>query len=63
MTYLSDFFKLHNSIDFEIQNLCLDLKRKEITKYNPLHYVLGFTLEYKPWLPYGGKYEHSDCNS
>jgi len=50
-------FKLKNHIDFEIKNLSLDLKRKEIIKYNPLHYAFGYALKSKPWLTYGGKYE------
>ena len=53
-------FKLKNHIDFEIKNLSLDLKRKEIIKYNPLHYAFGYALQSKPWLTYGGKYEISD---
>jgi len=50
-------FKLKNHIDFEIKNLSLDLKRKEIKKYNPLHYAFGYALQSKPWLTYGEKYE------
>jgi hypothetical protein len=44
--------QIRNNIDFEIQNLSLELKRKEITMYNPLHYVFGYVLESKPWLTY-----------
>ena len=50
-------FLLRNNIDFEIKNLCLELKRKEIEKYNPLHYAFGYELISKEWLDYGGKYE------
>ena len=49
--------QINNNIDFEIKNLSLELKRKEIQKFNPLHYVFGYVLENKPWLIYGGKYE------
>ena len=30
----NDMFKLRNNLDHEIKNLCLELKRKEIQKYN-----------------------------
>lgn len=50
-------FKLRNNMDFEIENLSLELKRKEIQIYNPLHYAFGYKLIDKPWLSYGGKYE------
>lgn len=56
MTYSTEMFTLRNNLDFEIQNLCLDLKRKEIAKYNPLHYVFGYELESKPWLTYEERY-------
>jgi len=49
--------QIRNNIDFEIKNLSLEMKRKEIKQYNPLHYIFGYVLESKPWLPYGGKYE------
>jgi len=45
----SDSFKLRNNIDFEIKNLSLGLKRKEITQYNPLFYIFGYQLLDKPW--------------
>jgi len=45
----SDSFKLRNNIDFEIQNLSLELKRKEIKQYNPLFYVFGHKLISKSW--------------
>jgi len=51
-----DAFKLRNNIDFEIQNLSLNLKRKEIEKYDPLHYVFGYVLKSKPWLSYEDRY-------
>lgn len=57
MTYSTEMFTLRNNLDFEIQNLCLDLKRKEIAKYNPLHYVFGYELESKAWLTYEERYE------
>ena len=61
MTYLNkEMFKLDNSIDFDIQNLSLELQRKEIQKYNPLHYVLGYTLMSKPWLTYEEMYANSN---
>jgi hypothetical protein len=53
-------FILRNNLDFEIQNLSLELQRKEVEKYNPLHYIFGYVLQSKPWLIYGGKYEISD---
>ena len=53
----SNKIQLKNNIDFEIKNLSLELQRKEITIYNPLHYVFGYVLESKPWLIYEGKYE------
>jgi hypothetical protein len=48
--------QIRNNIDFEIQNLSLDLKRKEILQYNPLHYAFGYVLESKPWLSYEERY-------
>jgi hypothetical protein len=50
-------FKNKNHIIFDIQHLSVKEKRKEIMKYNPLHYIFGYTLQSKPWLTYGGKYE------
>jgi hypothetical protein len=52
VTYFNENFKLRNNIDFEIQNLSMDLKRKEIEKYNHLHYAFGYKLKCKPWLTY-----------
>ena len=52
----SNKIQLKNNIDFEIKNLSLELQRKEIKIYNPLHYAFGYVLESKPWLSYGGKY-------
>jgi hypothetical protein len=52
VTY-SDSFKLRNGIDYEIQNLSLEMKRKEIEKYNPNFYVFGYVLVDKPWMEYG----------
>lgn len=57
MIYSTEMFTLRNNLDFEIQNLSLDLKRKEIAKYNPLHYVFGYELKSKPWLTYEERYE------
>jgi hypothetical protein len=48
--------QIRNNIDFEIQNLSLELKRKEILIYNPLHYAFGYVLESKPWLSYADRY-------
>ena len=48
--------QIRNNIDTEIKNLCLDLKRKEIKQYNPLHYIFGYVLESKPWLTYEEKF-------
>ena len=45
-----------NNIDFEIKHLCLKEKRKEIMKYNPLHYAFGHALKSKPWLSYTERY-------
>ena len=53
----SDGFRLRNNIDFEIANLSLNLKRKEILQYNPLHYAFGYELVKKEWLDYGERYE------
>ncbi len=53
MNYSSkEMFKLGNNIDFDIQNLSLEQQRKEIQKYNPLHYVFGHKLVSQPWLTY-----------
>lgn len=57
MTSLTEMFKNRNHIIFDIQNLCLEEKRKEIAKYNPFHYIFGYELVSKPWLTYGGEYE------
>ena len=54
MTYF-DGFKLRNNIDFEMQNLCLADKRKEVEKYDPLHYAFGYKLNDKSWLSYEEK--------
>jgi hypothetical protein len=48
-----DYFRLRNGIDHEIQNLSLEMKRKEIEKYNPNFYVFGYVLVDKPWMEYG----------
>ena len=56
VTY-SDGFKLRNNIDFEVRNFHPELQRKEISIYNPLHYVFGEKLESKPWLTYEERYE------
>ena len=45
-------FNNNNHIVFDIQHLSVEDKRKEIMKYNPLHYIFGYKLEFKPWLPY-----------
>lgn len=52
MTYSSSFV-LRNNIDFEIEELSLPEKYKQITKYNPLHYAFGYKLVSKPWIKYG----------
>jgi hypothetical protein len=52
----SNKVQINNNIDFEIKNLCLELKRKEIEKYNPLHYAFGYKLQAKPWLNYEERY-------
>ena len=57
MTSLTEMFKSRNHIIFDIQHLSVEEKRKEIMKYSPLHYIFGYTLQSKPWLTYGGKYE------
>ena len=51
-----DMFKNNNHIIFDIQHLSAKDKRKEIMKYNPLHYIFGFNLVYKPWLTYEEMY-------
>ena len=56
----SNKVQVNNNIDHEIKNLSLELKRKEIQKYNPLHYVLGYTLVSKPWLTYEELYANSN---
>jgi hypothetical protein len=45
-------FKNNNHIVFDIQHLSVEDKRKEIMKHNPLHYIFGYSLVFKPWLPY-----------
>ena len=57
MTSLTEMFKSRNHIIFDIQHLSVEEKRKEIMKYSPLHYIFGHTLQSKPWLTYGEKYE------
>ena len=49
--------QIRNNIDFEIKNLSLEMKRKEIKQYNPLHYIFGYVLESKPWLLYEEMYD------
>ena len=56
----SNKVQLNNNIDFEIKHLSLADKRKEIQKYNPLHYLLGYTLVSKPWLTYEEMYANSN---
>jgi hypothetical protein len=56
----SNKVQLNNNIDFEIKHLSLADKRKEIQKYNPLHYLLGYTLVSKPWLTYEELYANSN---
>jgi hypothetical protein len=53
-------FKNNNTIIFDIVHLSAKEKRKEIKKHNPLHYIFGYVLKSKPWLPYEGKYENSN---
>jgi hypothetical protein len=48
---------------FDIQHLSIDDKRKEIMKYDPLHYIFGFTLVSKPWLTIEEMYEYSNRDS
>jgi hypothetical protein len=48
-----DYFRLRNNIDFEVKNLCLEQKRKEIVKYNPFHYIFGYELKNQDWIKYG----------
>jgi hypothetical protein len=48
---------------FDIQHLSANDKRKEIMKYNPLHYIFGFTLVSKPWLTIEEMYEYSNRDS
>jgi hypothetical protein len=56
-------FKSKNHLIFDIQHLSAKEKRKEIEKYNPLHYIFGFTLASKPWLTIEEIYEHSNRDS
>ena len=56
----SNKVQLNNNIDFEIKHLSLANQRKEIQKYNPLHYLLGYTLVSKPWLTYEELYANSN---
>jgi hypothetical protein len=55
MTYSTEMFSLRNNIDFDIQNLSLEMKRKEIEKYNPLFYIFGYELKDTPWINYEDK--------
>lgn len=52
-----DCFKLLNNIDHDFKNFCLEDKRKEVEKYNPLHYAFGYELISKECLNYGERYE------
>ena len=56
MSY-SDSFKIRNNIDFDIQHLSIEEKRKEIQLYNPLHYAFGYELKNQDWLDYGERNE------
>jgi hypothetical protein len=50
----------HITNSLKIRGTTLKAKRKIIMIANtPLFYIFGYKLESKPWLPYGGKYEHS----
>jgi hypothetical protein len=60
MTSTLNMFKNKNHLIFDIQHLSADEKRKEIEKYNPLHYIFGYVLESKPWLSYGEMYGYQD---
>ena len=54
---MAKMFQNNNSLMFDIAHLTVEEKRKEITRFNPFHYIFGIELVSKPWLPYGGKYE------
>jgi hypothetical protein len=56
-------FKNQNHLMFDIQHLSAEEKRKEIMKYDPLHYIFGFTLVCKPWLTIEEMYEYSNKDS
>ena len=56
-------FKSKTHLIFDIQHLSAKEKRKEIIKYNPLHYIFGFTLVFKPWLTIEEMYEYSNRDS
>ena len=56
MSKNTEMFKNRNHIIFDIQHLSVKDKRKEIMKYNPLHYIFGFNLASKPWLTYEEMY-------
>jgi len=56
-------FRSKNHLIFDIQHLSAKEKRKEIEKYNPLHYIFGFTLVFKPWLTIEEMYEYSNRDS
>ena len=52
-------FKYNNHITHTLEQLlAIESKRRVIeVSSGPLWYVFGYNLEFKPWLPYGGKYE------
>lgn len=56
-------FDNNNTIIFDIAHLSAEEKRKEIQKYNPFHYIFGFTLVSKPWLKIEEMYEYSNRDS
>lgn len=51
----------HITNTLKIRGSSIKAKRKIVMTANtPLFYVFGYTLRDRPWLNYGGKYEHSN---
>jgi len=50
-------FQNNNSLMFDIAHLTVEEKRKEITRFNPFHYIFGIELVSKPWLTYEEIYD------
>jgi hypothetical protein len=54
---MAKMFQNNNSLMFDIAHLTVEEKRKEITRFNPFHYIFGIELVSKPWLTYEEIYD------